>query len=66
MSYARVEEQLSLLPLPPAGPVFRRLECACGCGLWFYWRRAKHRPPAYASPECYWRARHLRRAKREG
>jgi hypothetical protein len=63
MSHARIEAQISLSPLPPAYPAFRRIACACGCGRWWYWRPAKHRPPSYATPDCFWRARNKRRRK---
>ena len=64
MSHARVEAQLSFVPLPPRFPDFRRVSCACGCGRWFYWERAKHRPPAYATPECYRVAKNTRARQR--
>lgn len=38
----------------------RRLECACGCGRWFYWEPAFHRPPKYATEECRRRRRRAR------
>lgn len=60
MSWARVEQAV-MFPLPPRMPTFRRISCACGCGRWWYWQRAFHRPPAYATPECALKARRLRR-----
>jgi hypothetical protein len=42
-------------------PEYRRVTCRCGCGLWFYARRAKGRPPAYVNAEHYNRERNARR-----
>ncbi len=55
-------EMVAPAPLAPV-PGWRRIVCACGCGRWFYWQRAKHRPPSYATPECYARGRAIRRGR---
>ena len=53
--------QPSLFPLPPRFPEYRRVVCGCGCGLWFYARRAKGRPPKYVDQSLYHRERNARR-----
>lgn len=63
MSYARVERTFSTEP-PSRFPFARRVLCKCGCGRWFYWTRKNHRPPEYASPYCYNRARNARFRRR--
>ncbi len=62
MSWRRTEPEPSLFPLPPRMPEYRRVNCACGCGLWFYAARLPGRPPAYVSREHTQRARNHRRA----
>lgn len=47
------------------GPV-RRIECHCGCGAWFYWRRARGRPRLYLDVVHYMRQRNrVRNQKRQ-
>ena len=60
MSWHKVE-QYALIPLPPRMPAFRRRQCLCGCGRWWYQARAKGRPTDYATPECAMRERNRRR-----
>lgn len=55
--------QPSLSPLPPAFPAYRRVICGCGCGLYFYARRAKGRPPKFINREHY--RQELNRRRRE-
>ena len=63
IAYRRSEEQLDAIELkggrPPAE--MRRIQCACGCGAWFDWRRGETgRPPKFASDKCRndaWRGR---------
>ena len=55
--------QPSLFPLPSRFPDYRRVSCACGCGLWFYARRSPGRPPGFVNEEHY--RRELNRRRRE-
>ena len=51
------------MPLSPREG-FRRVECACGCGCWFYAPRMNGRPHAYVNAEHYLRERNRRRQMR--
>lgn len=47
----RADEQMAL-PCVPDPAEARRVQCACGCGAWFYVEKAFHRPVKYATPAC--------------
>lgn len=50
-----------LMQPAPRFPEYRRVFCACGCGVWFYALRAPGRPPAYATVEHRLRHKYARR-----
>ena len=59
----RAEEQVqTAFPHIPEPRPARRIECACGCGRFFYWERVPGCPPKYATDECrkkvWYRKRH--------
>lgn len=63
MSWHREEVQVSLFPLPPRMPDYRRIQCRCGCGLWWYSARTPGRPPAYVNREHALAAQRIRRRR---
>lgn len=43
----------------------RRINCHCGCGAWFYWKRRRGRPPLYMDVTHYQKERNrVRNQKR--